>query len=783
MRLIDRYVIREVLLPFVIGLLVFTFMLIIPYIIELAEILIAKAVSTMVILQVMATLLPMALSLSIPMALLLGLLVAFGRLSSDREFVAMQACGVSLVRLMRPVALLSVLAWAATSYTIIVGIPNANQDFREVTYRIVADRAEGEVRPRVFFADFPNVVLYVREIPPTGGWNDIFMADTRPGRAPAIYLAKHGSVLLDAGRRTVEMTLANGTSHTADADGKYEVAKFDQVILSVNPDTVFPREGPDRGVREMTIAELQTWAAELEAVGDYPHTQYFEIQKKFSIPFACIVFGLIGLGLGATNRRDGKLASFVIGIGVILVYYVILYLGQALNVGHLIPPWVAAWSPNIVLGAAGIWLLVWRNRAADQPWRFRLPFRLPFRRRADAAALAGGTPAAPLPRAVGARASRPAVRITLPDFALPLPGILDRYVAASYVRIVMLSVVALGAMFYLAVIIDNVPRVFRGNATWAMLWSYLGYATPQNIYYVLPLAVLLGTLVTIGLLTKNSELIIMKACGISLYRVALPMLAGALIAGGVLFMLEESVLGPSNRRAEAILHVMRGGSPDTFDVFNRRWIVGSHDEIYNYEYYDPRERRLSNLSIYEFTPGMQALKRRTFVERATFAGEGSGEQWRAERGWTREFDEAGETLGFTPFAETQLAVEPLSYFGTQQPDSQFMGYMQLRDYIVRLQASGFDVTGQRVDLARKLSFPFVTIVMTLIAVPFAVTTGRRGAMYGIGVGILLAITYFVTMSVFGAIGAAGMVSPLLAAWAPNLLFGAGAGYLLLTVRT
>ena len=112
-----------------------------------------------------------------------------------------------------------------------------------------------------------------------------------------------------------------------------------------------------------------------------------------------------------------------------------------------------------------------------------------------------------------------------------------------------------------------------------------------------------------------------------------------------------------------------------------------------------------------------------------------------------------------------------------------MSYSQLRDYTARLQATGFDVSAQLVALERKVSFPFVTIVMTLLAVPFAVTTGRRGAMYGIGVGIVLAILYWVAISVFAALGTGGLVTPAIAAWAPNLLFGIGAAYLLLTVRT
>ena len=753
MRIIDRYVIREVLWPFVIGLLVFTFMLIIPFLIEYAESFISKGVPVPVVLRVMATLLPSALALTIPMSLLLGLLVAFGRLSADREFVAMQACGVSLLRLLRPVGLLSIVAWAATTYILLVAVPDANQRFREITFGVVAARAEGEVRPRVFFEDFPDLVLYVREIPASGGWTDVFMADNRPGQPPAIYLARQGRVVIDRDQRTIEMVFEDGSRHTADAFGKYEVFQFSELLLRLNPETVFPRQGPPLGAREMSIPQLRARAAELEREGIYPHSELFEIQKKFSIPFACLVFGLIGLALGVSNRRDGKLASFVIGIGVIFSYYVLLWLGQSLVRGHMVPPWLAAWMPNIALGGLGALLFFWRDRAGDRPIRLgRLP-------------------------------SVPTIR--MPALKLPMLGILDRYVVSTYARIAGLSAVAMAGIFYISTFLDLSDKVFRGQATWSMLWTYFWYATPQYIYYILPLAVLLAALVTIGLLTKNSELVVMKACGISLYRVALPMVGAALIAGGVLFLLEATVLGPSNRRAEAIRHVIRGGSLQTFDVLVRRWIVGSSGEMYHFDYYDPRAQQLNGLSIYEFGPRMRMLARRTYAERAVYVGgpDTGSDAWRLEQGWTRDLAEDGETRAFMTFSESRAAIEPSAYFTTQQPDERFMSYSQLRDYTARLRASGFDVSGQLVALERKISFPFVTIVMTLLAVPFAVTTGRHGAMYGIGVGIVLAITYWVAISIFAALGTGGLVAPALAAWAPNLLFGAGAGYLLLTVRT
>ena len=120
---------------------------------------------------------------------------------------------------------------------------------------------------------------------------------------------------------------------------------------------------------------------------------------------------------------------------------------------------------------------------------------------------------------------------------------------------------------------------------------------------------------------------------------------------------------------------------------------------------------------------------------------------------------------------------------TEAREPELMNFAQLRSYITELKASGYNVLDHEVGLHRKIAFPFVTLVMTLIAVPFAVTTGRRGAMYGIGVGIVLALVYWTMISIFAAFGQGGLIDPMLAAWAPNLIFGAAAVYLLLTVRT
>jgi lipopolysaccharide export system permease protein len=138
---------------------------------------------------------------------------------------------------------------------------------------------------------------------------------------------------------------------------------------------------------------------------------------------------------------------------------------------------------------------------------------------------------------------------------------------------------------------------------------------------------------------------------------------------------------------------------------------------------------------------------------------------------------------YTPFAERQLSLEPPKYFTSDNPDADMMTYGQLGEFISRLKTSGSDPARYQVARQRKIAFPLATLIMTLVAVPFAVMTGRRGAMYGVGAAVAMAIVYRIAESVFGAFGAGGLLPPTLAAWAPNLMFGAAAIYLILTVRT
>jgi LPS export ABC transporter permease LptF/LPS export ABC transporter permease LptG len=785
-RILDRYVIRELLLPMGLSLVLLTFILVIPPILRDAEELIVKGIAWSTFLHVLVLLLPQALSLTIPMAVLLGLLIGLGRLSSDREFVALQSCGVSPFGLIRPVALVAVLATAATAHQIIVALPGANQTFREITFNVIANRAESNVKPRVFYGEFPNRTIYARDVMP-GGWRDVFLADTSTPNQTTVYFAKEGRLLVDRAKRSVALELTGATRHTTSTTkpDDYEGADYDRVEFLLDPDTVFPNIKPTKTSREMSIAELRASIVAGAALGDPGNVQRYEIQQKFAIPVACLVLAIIGLALGVSNRKDGRFASFVLGFGVIFAYYVVLWTVRAAAFTGRIPAGLGPWIPNLIFGAAGVALLFWRARSADQPIRLSVPA---FWRRGEGDTAASGGPGREA--GSGRTATRIVLVVRVPQVnlhRLPRPGLLDLYVSGQYLRIFFLGLFGLLGIFYISTFMDLADKLFRGSATTPLLVRYFFFQTPQYVYYIIPMAALVATLVTVGLMTKNSELIVMRACGISLYRAAAPLLLFAVAASAVLFVLQERVMAYSNREADRLNRVIRDLPPASFGALDRRWTVAQNGDIYHYEFFDARKNEFRQFAVYHLDSTRWDLRSMTRASRVVLGADAAA--WRGLDGWSREFSETTRgndtrtAVKYDPFTERTLRLESPEYFKTDEPDAALMTYRQLSDYVVQLRVGGYNVMPYMVALQRKVAFPFVTIVMTLLAVPFAATTGRRGALYGVGVAIVLAITYWLMQSVFAAIGAGGLLSPVLAAWTPNILFGAVAAYLILTVRT
>src|SRR5688572_24756503 len=239
MRTLDRYVVRELLPPFALALLVFTFLLVLPPVMQHLENLLAKGVTWGIAARILWTLVPQALGLTIPMAVLVGILIGLGRMSGDRESVALLACGVSPYRLLRPVGVLAAVSALATAYVMVVAIPDANQTFREITFRIISQRVETEIRPRVFYQDFPGWVLYALEEadPGQSGWKKVMVANTGQSGQTTVYFAERGRLAVDRAKRTVDLVLTNGTHYRTAKPGQAPTAtdtlRFQEQVLGL----------------------------------------------------------------------------------------------------------------------------------------------------------------------------------------------------------------------------------------------------------------------------------------------------------------------------------------------------------------------------------------------------------------------------------------------------------------------------------------------------------------------------------------------------------------------
>ena len=579
------------------------------------------------------------------------------------------------------------MGWMLTSWIIIYAMPDANQTFRDITFKLVAERTENEVKPRVFYTDFPNVVIYVRDVPKDGsGWHDVFIADTGNPNNPALFVAAHGHLVVNREKRSVALTLDDVSQHTTKAGdpSDYTVGSFDHITLSLPPDSVFPRTGPVKGENELTIAELRKLVWDLDAAHQSSDSPTMAIERKFSIPVACLVFAVIGVALGLTTRRDGKMAGFAIGLGVIFAYYGLLTTAQSATKGRLLSAPIAPWVPDLVLGAVGLVMLLARG-VATRRWRVVVG-----RTTMMAASIWRAMPRLakllwPSP-ADGGDASmkwvpkkRRAARAWIP----PGMTILDGYLGRIYLGVFLLSFSGLLALFYISSFIELSEKLFRSKASLLpMFFGYLYWATPQFVYFCIPLAVLIGGLVTIGLVTRSSELTIMRACGISLYRTMVPLLVFGILASGALFWLEERIMPASNRRAQELQQLIRMGVAPSFDLSNRRWMMGGNGDIYYYLAFVAPRAELNNVSVFRFAPKAWRLQSREFYGTATFRGSSPGSDkpvaWTTANGWTRDFDRQAQVKSYRTTGESSVILEPPPFFATEAVVADRMTFGQLK---------------------------------------------------------------------------------------------------------
>jgi LPS export ABC transporter permease LptG/LPS export ABC transporter permease LptF len=778
-RILTRYILGEILSHALIGCVVFTFILFMHDLNHILEMVIRNSSTWVDVLEVFLFTMPNFFKVTIPMAVLVGILLGLSRLAADSEIIAMRASGMGIgyfVRVSSIVAIGGTLLGLANSVLV---APRANQAILDLQQTLETSQASYEIQPRVFYEDFRNRVLYVQNVRAGTGasnWDRVFMADVTDPTTPLVTTATSATVVSDSTQELL-MRLRDGAEHetAAGQPDQYKVSTFNRMDmplpLSQQSDLHLGRL--DTAIYAMPMATLRQ-----RIHGPDGKRFLIELHTRFSYPVACMVLMLVGVPLGVISKRGGKSSGFVFTLLLVIFYYVLSYTGIALGRQNKLSAFVAVWLANIVFSVAGVFLL-WQMASGGRllnaigRWTSRLP-EFSFKPKQHAVALTGF-----LSR-IQPRTPRRGSRTTF-------PRILDEYIVREFLAMFLLVLASFVLLMLVFTFFELVGDILRNHIPLTTVGAYLVNLTPSMLYQITPLAVLIAVLVTFGVLNRNSEVVAMKATGISLYRLVVPVVSISAVLAICLFLFDQYYLPQANRKQEELRSTIKGRPPQTFLHPEQKWIFGQPrsgetSRIFYYQFFDPNTEGFANLSVFEFDPATFAITRRIFASRAYWNSR--TRSWTFQNGWVRDFDGATQTrykgFMFTSFAE--IHEEP-SYFTKESLQSQEMNFGQLDRYIRDLRQSGFDTVRLRVALWHKLSYPLIAIVMAVLAIPFALSMGRRGSLSGIAVAIAVALVYFVVDNLFGAMGNVNYLPAALAAWSPDVLFGLTGGYFLLRTPT
>jgi LPS export ABC transporter permease LptG/LPS export ABC transporter permease LptF len=770
-RLFTRYIWHEVLSHALLGGALFTFILFMKYLGQLLEMAARNTASLGSVAKIFLFMLPNTLSFTIPMAVLVGVLLGLSRLAADSEITAMRAVGLGVWFFVRVVSAIAIVGWGISLADSLYVAPKATAALLNLESSLKNQQVSFAVEPRVFYEDFKNYVLYVQDIRAGAGasrWQRIFLADLSDPLAPKVTTAEE-AVVADGGNHTLLMRLRNGTEHdlvSTNGDPQYQVSTF---VESELPLAIGTQEDAHIGRNDTPILAMSNRVLYAHTKGPGGKLYLIELHKRFAYPAACLVLMLIGIPLGLSSRRGGKSTGFVVTIALVFIYYFLSSTGTALAREGKVPVFAGVWAANILFAFFGLLLL--RQMAVGGSIGTQL------------VAIVNKFKSARLlpPRSEPSNVERSAHERGR------FPLILDDYVLREFLTTFALVLTSFVLLMLVFTFFELLGDIIRNRTPLVTVGEYLIDLTPSMIYLIAPLGVLVAVLVTFGVLTRTNEFTAMKATGISLYRVMVPILAVSALIAVALFLFDESYLPSANRRQEALRSVIKGRPAQTFLRPDQKWIFGRQEpgkpgRIFYYQFFDPDQNRFANLTVFEFNPENFALSRRIFASSAHW--EPQLQQWVFEHGWERRID--GEAVSsysqFSVESYPEISERP-QYFKKEALQSQEMTFGELQRYIRDLGQSGFDTKHLSVQLNLKLAYPLVTLVMAVLAIPFALSMGKRGSLTGIAAAIGLAIAFWVVKGTFEALGNVNLLPTLLAAWSPDLLFALAGAYLLLRTPT
>jgi len=775
MRLLSRTLFREILTSSALGCILFTLVLFLERARPLFEFLVRDSGSPKLVAYLFALVLPQALPYAIPLGVLVGTLITLSRMSSDGEITAMRAAGVSGRRVAPPILAFGFLMMLMAAAASLWLTPWSIRERIKIQNQLISGQLTAEVQARVFQEQFPNSIVYITDIPSTSNtrWHRILLFDITPstdrGDSPRLTLATDAIAVPDATHNRIQLSLSNASTYDVSKDpSEYKVSSspaHDMILQAKRNDDV-----PSRPVAEMDTGPLYKLAYSNLTDRERSLEARIELHQRLALPFACMLLALTGIPLGVGSRRAGKSSAYVLTVALALLYFTGLI--NAINFGRqgTIPAGLAVWIPNLVFAVLGFSLLTRLEAPGDRDYIGRLT-RL-FRS-------ASRGPQESIPRLL----DRLQPKVWRGRFPL-LPQVVDTYLLSSFLFYFVLWLVSFVLMFHVFTFFELLSDVIKNHVPIGRVFTYLFFLSPRLIYRFTPVSVLTAVLVVFGVLTKNNEVTAFKACGVSMYRLAVPILVGGFLLSGGLFAFDHYWVPDADRIQDAIRSEIKGRPAQTYLDPTRKWFYGLEDRIYNYKYFDQKANVMLGVNVFEIDPATFRLKKHIVAERARW--EPALNAWVFQNGWSRDlkgydsasvFDFAGNIRVFPELKETP------DYFVKEALQSSQMNFLELRSYIGELQQSGFDTIPLQVQLYKKFSVPLFAFILALVSAPLAFLAGNRGGMAGIGMSFVIFVTYVSVDQFFQQLGNLSELPPQLAAWSPDVVFSLVGLYFLARMRT
>lgn len=757
-RLIAGYVARAALPYVLLTLTLLTALLFVQQASRFAEIALYAQIPLSLLTELGAAFLPNVLILSLPTAVLAGIIVGYARMGSDSEIVAMRAAGVGTWTMLWPVLVIGVVVAAATTYIQLVEAPRAARDLKRAAVEAALKKLESPVEPRTFNTEIPGYVIYVRDgDKATGAWGGVFIYSQEHDGAIRTVTARSGRI--DSSGNVSELVLrdAVATKLPAPSDANqssYVVERLEQLRLSINTgraELMSRLNGNEVEPEEMDWEQLRSNSS-LGTPGQQAATQR-TLNRRLALSISPIVFALLGGALGLRVRRGGKGIGVLLAIAILVVYYLISLLGETLSRTGTVPVVVGAWAATGLMLVLSLVFLVTR-RLPSISLRFKRPAKAGRKKSNEASSHTDG-------------AARPG-----------FPSLLDIGLFRSLSSSFLLTFLALVAIFLIFTLFELWRFIATNRVGFGMVARYVLFLLPLITVEIFPASMLVAALLTYALLARRNETIAWWASGQSVYRLMVPGLLFAIAAAGGTWLVQEHLMPYSNVRQDSLRAQIKGGEARAMTGTGRQWLASAEsNRLYSYEF-NEQTNTLEQPTIYEFdADGIHS----------TIVTDGSSGQWISTNRLALRDAEVLRVQGMQierqAAEQIEVAIEPVTVFKPTIDKPSQLSATGLKNYLTAASRRGVEVSALAVALQRKYAAPFSVIVMAFIGIPLALSFGRRGTVVALCAAVGLSIAYWGVGGGLQQLGNLGLLPPAVAGWAPPIIFAAAGSYLLSRIRT